>query len=801
MERPPGPMHEVIRRVYEDVRLYSNYYGAIKLISAVLHQTRDFESSAGQNDLSKQLSVDQAGGAFDVQNDSVVVGTKASEHSTASHAGGQPYRQPFSQTVMQGTVLQGDVDGISRVKDARPRLVLNRTQRLRLLLLRADAYSATKQHEKALEDAKAALQLSNGRSAEAFFITGRELLRLFRIAESVSAFEEAESLLLMSIADGSPVAEEITDEDFWAQRGFQMKDVEELKLSRREVEQREQENVAAACNGAIGVDASPNSSDLGTPKGDTHYDNPDLVQWRRLEKEARALLKMRTSRTLPVNVLQTTLALLDRRVNAMRNGVVACVENTTSRAFRLVGYSSPDATFHAGMEFPSTIPPGFCGLALLHPRGWGGYIGSVCYEVAEKSVCCCFCFESSFMGTLKCGVRFVSERRSVELSNAVADVEASTLSSAVSGNPIKELSNFKIPNPSLWLPTHVAPLSSGRKLKVSGATRGGSRSIVFSVAEVLPVRLRSVELLTALEFAGPVVIRKLSAVSRRYRELVNNLPPPLLYGAGRRAYPDYCLRSDRVNSPWIVHDKEPVKWNCIFDGRSINRENFVMVDSTDLQNNILWVSGENSGSVEAMVYYGDRRSPMAQIKGSWVPFSNTLYLCTPSGRTFASCFLNQSSQLALAWSDAGIKSKVGDVQYVMHRREPSRRGDANGRGGSMSSFTAQNGSMDLNHTTLVPTTGPIVTSCPLVPTGRTSRGSTPEVYAVWRPLRTSGGAVASSEPNQTNGGMELVAEVTIHVPQTQTLLKGTTVGEIKLFAGADALLVSLMAYCRFQWEN
>ncbi|PWV19705.1 hypothetical protein C3747_9g218 [Trypanosoma cruzi] len=800
MDRPPGPMHDLIRRAYEEMRLYSNYYAAIRIITAGLQLgERDSEENVLERQTPRQPFFDQGGtlqGSCSHNNDVFL----------SDRSGGS-----FTESTAVGKSRVISVSEGTKIVRVAPQLRggFNRTQKFRMLLLRADAYSALKRHDKALQDAQAAVLMSHERSAEAHFVMGREFLRLFQLEASVVAFDKAESLLCSSpIFSENPCVEEISAEDFWAQRGYHMEDVQRLKLNRCSMEQEEQKAHGVLLgqrvdDGANGVLASEHALVTSTSSEGLNVANPQLLYWRQLAKEARALHKMSTSHILPIGFLQTALLFLDHQMSTVRFGVVACLENTTSRNFRLTGCSSPDAAFRNGMQFPDTIPPGCCGIALLQPRGrWGGFVCSVCYEVADNAVCCFFCFETSFMGSNKCGVRFASERRSLEFACGLRDPNSNTSGSSSSDTTTREFVNFKIPNPSLWLPTHVAPLPSGRKLKVSGATRSNSRVIMFSVTEILSVRLRSVELLTALEFAGPVVLKKMSAVNRRYRELVNNLPPTMFFGSSRCLYPDYCLLSDRTSSPWIVHDKEPVRWSFVFDGRLMNRELFMVSDSTDPQNNILYFSGESCGSIETVVFYGDRRTLIAQIKGSWVPFSSTLYFCTSSGRTFASCFLNRNSELTLVWEGASKKNKSEDVEYVMHRVESVRRTGFGGTTSTVSNLSTVNGfgGTEESNSMLFSSSSGVVLASPLAPS-RGNRGSLVEKYAVWRSQGTNAGSAACGITRQTNNGMELVAEVTISPPSAQTVTKGSVIADITFCTGADALLVTLMAYCRFQWDG
>lgn len=808
MEQPPGPVHNFIRNVYDEIRFRSNYHSAIRAISIGLAQARDKESdnSALQGNPLCRSSVDQMGCMPECRNNNnnnTSDNNNVSEGTTSDQVGGLTMDGALAA---QG-VRQVAQDNAKKGGTTTTRLIFNRSQKYRLLLLRADAYSATKQHEKALEDAKAALQLSYNCSAEAYFIIGRELLRLSSVEESVKAFEKAESLL----ATGeSFFVQKVSDENFWAQRGFCLADVERLKLSRREMEQEEHATRAASlerCNGAQCASALPCTPFSATSEVAASWSNAQLLSWRQLAKEARAFLTLHTLHILPVGVLRTPLLLLDRRMSSVRGGVVACVENTTSRAFRLVGCASPDAIYSGGMRFPNSIPPGHCALALFQPRRWGGFVTSVCYEVEENGACCYFCFACSFMGSIKCGVRFVLQGQSLGLAHVLKESNNSdndgTSGTGPDGAPSREFVDAKILNPSLWFSAHIVPLSSGCKLKALGEIRGNSRTVMFSVTEILSIRLRSVELLTALEFAGPAVLKKMSAVSRRYRELINNFPPQMFCGAGRGSYPDYCLPSDHRSSPWIVHDKERVRWNFLFDGHLVNRENYLVTDSADSQSGILFFSGEGGGSLEAAVYHGDKRSCIALIKGSWVPFSNTFYFCTPSGRTFASCFTNRNSQLTMAWDSAGRKSKMEDVEYVMYRKSPMRQDGGPGRSPNSPNVFFAGGvhDTDTSDSVLTSSANESVPGSSFLSSPRGRRGLAFETYSVFRPQRTSGGCVAGGTPTQTNCGMELVAEFTVSAPPTERPEKGAKIGELLLHTGVDALLVTLMAYCRLKWET
>lgn len=94
------------------------------------------------------------------------------------------------------------------------------------------------------------------------------------------------------------------------------------------------------------------------------------------------------------------------------------------------------------------------------------------------------------------------------------------------------LQAVKIPSQSVWLSTHSAH-SSHRHVKVVGKASEG-RLVHFVVAEVPTSPLQPIDLITALEYAGPEALKKLSVVNRACRTLVNHFPPLLFRNAPSR---------------------------------------------------------------------------------------------------------------------------------------------------------------------------------------------------------------------------------------------------------------------------
>lgn len=874
----------------------------------------------------------------------------------------------------------------------------NRVQVLRLLLIRCEAYSLLRQHLNALNDALNAVEVSRGQSVEAFFALGRERRRLFDIPEAVAAFDTAEGLLRSmrhAVKLGDDVAvdgwmdETPSEEDFWARRGYDMESVKALGVSRADYELQERFGL---CSTSFASESGPSSplagfgegriESGGTPllrgttrstsfsafsvTGDEARDDEvlsggwdrdasellqfgftmnELSMWRRLAGESRALLTMRLSHTVPTTIYSATMVLLDRRISGTRGGLLLPIENHTSSALRLIGAYASDGQYHEGFSFPEVIQKGYCGIAMLAPRGWGGYSGCVCYEVQE-SLCCFFYFESPMLGSLKFGVQFV-ELRATDLrrafvehytetgvqgiagawgssgvagsgasSNGIGSISAASVMtsqqgqhsrwelgsdrvsarsitaplSAVVPNMNTARAAVKMPSSGMWLATHTVNLPPHRTLKAT-SRQAGNVVGSFSVSEVLPVRLRSIELIPALEYLGPNALKKFSATCRRYRELVNNLPPPMFYGVTRRPYPDYCVEADQHNSPWVVRDPQPVRWRLIFDGRLGEQDEFSISDESDAASRILCISSDAQVRVTGHIYYGDKHCLQYMIKESWIPFSSTVYLTTPCGRTFGNCSM-QSSQnqftLSLLCSGSGSGSGgnkgIDEALYTARKRvlpsgqvkttgllapsynssgtlstasavptmvtgAPNRQQGEQppGTGLAVGEFTPSEPAV----ATVIPTTGTIA------PAGETAVGRTPAVqparnlakkrsavplrgmegssgmaavgvvgvgasgisstfnnrgttapgggggqtehYTIWRSQRVSGGALVNGRVNTTNSGADIVAELQINPSVGGVVVKGSVVAELKLFPGADAMLVSILAFLITRW--
>ena len=1090
-EKPGGVVHDVIRRAFDELRLHNNPQGAITIVTHALANADGLPPLTGN----KEYNTDTVASG----SPSYARSAETSSNGNTGHSGGNGGGDGgggASRGGSQGTsgTMQWFTAGSVGVAITPPTLTnhntvsvsippgsaewlnkrhcFNRTQLLRLLLIRCEAFSALKQHARALQDAEKAVEVSQGQSAEAYFSIGREQRRQFNIAESASAFDTAEALLRsmqQAIAAGKVVVdgwsqETSSDEAFWADRGFQMDEVRDMGITRREYELQESNSYrtnnlggsfsrstsptgtgGAAFRGEpltplsstnrhsrgrfmAGADGNGTGSFIASPydgqssqgnsvtnrsvslnpnvaAGDgaaggdddmaSTFNVNDLLQcgmslnelsmWHRLANESRALLAMQQSHTVPSTILSSTMTLLDRRISSTRGGLVISIENNTHTPLRFVGALAPDGLYHESYSFPDVISKAHSGVAMLHPRGWGGYSGAVCYELHEN-LCCFMYFDSPLLGAVKYGVRFV-DLRAADLRRAYAEVYketgiygiaggtttaaiappapavvvgmnsytnnsagmynggggGSSVGGSVVGTPNCTARNsgyaatgvsirgahtpltttvasmnaaraaIRMPPSNTWVVAHAASSASQRLVKASSRMLGG-QAIAFSLAEVLAVRLRSVELVSALEYVGATTLKKISSVSQRYRELVNNLPPPMFYGTGRRSYPDYCVASDRYISPWIVRDAQPVTWKLVFDGRMADQEEFSMSDETDMQKHILCFSADAQTKVTGYVYLGDKRCLQYIIKESWIPFSNTLYFTTPIGRTFASCVaLNNQSQYTLsltsssnqstAGGSGGGQARPGDgVLYTARKRGYPTSSDGAARatpvnatslpagtvvrgsnGGGSGSDDIVRGKASPSSTALaaqaetngggrsgggrsggVPrsslaqavfatpvigasgaaaATTPSKSAMPRLPLpsgqnnndtgkGATSGGGggssigltgtvnsgggngsvvsaaaitfgTPtqsEYFTIWRSQRVSGGAVAGgAAPSTTNGGADIIAEVKVNPVLYGMVTKGYCAAEVTLFPGADAMLVSLLAFLMTRW--
>lgn len=474
---------------------------------------------------------------------------------------------------------------------------------------------------------------------------------------------------------------------------------------------------------------------------------------------------------------------------------------------------------------------------------------------------------------------------------------------------------IKIPNPSIWLTVHTASFDRNHVVCVSGQSVG-PQAIGFSLHEAPPVRLRSVELLPALEFAGAAALKKLSQVSRHYRSLVNHLPPPMFHTSLRLSYPDYCLGEDLLQSPWTVRDREPVTWRVVFDHRnSTERDEYLVQDESNNNNNnnnnnngggnsaaaplsplsssaahtpsaapplpsaqagyatILHYVSDAPGKMAGTLHYGDRRCPLLQFKESWMPFSKTVYLTTMQGRNLASFTLvtqgqfrltvetlaaaassaaataaaallhtttNPASTAALSSAPPTNASGKETVVYTMVRRKPWERSPiasapthcphaagmdevdeaqsnwSGEGGGSAGARCHVDAAVSRRPVSPWKEGGRVVgmgvggSKYNMLNSSNNSNNSSMEAargrqvcYTVWRSHRSSSVAVpgGGEVPTTPGHGADIMGEIRV-TPTARAAHASlrTTVAEVALLPGADALLLVAMTLCAARWD-
>ncbi|CAD2217220.1 hypothetical protein, conserved [Angomonas deanei] len=707
------------------------------------------------------------------------------------------------------------------------------------------------------------------------------------------------------------------EEDFWALRGFTMDDVRQMGLTKEHLVAQERHAAATARRGSRPqpMDETPKSpngegsfsaraqQNSNSSFGLTPADNArvtvceskmQLLQeelifqnygiggvenamWREQREESHALVRMSSAHAVPNAAHHTATNLLSRRVGDIRGSATFAINNNTCYTMKLIGCVAPDAQYTKNFTFPTQIPKFSCGLGLLQPRSWGGYSAMVCYEVQPR-LCCFFYFDSPLIGNGKVGVRFTNIPADA-LYNAMVEYnhQQNILDSTRNANynpkrqggtsfegtpQVVEAAQraTRVPPPQTWIPSHTANLASQGVLKASSqlTSMNGANVALYALSQVLAIQLRPVESLLAIQYGGGKVVKKLSMVNHYWRRMTGHLPPPLLADAPRYTYPDYILPGDLQHNPWVVRDQTPVRWRLQFEGRAFDHEDFSISEEHHTGQWNLFFNSDSQSRVASTVCHGSRTAAFFTIKESWVPFSNTLYLNTMQGRTFASLHNDTSSNtFRVLIPFVGAANNKGDVFYIARRSDINVPGNgAKITKGSVvtSADTAKRviqgktmyrSSPGVSNTSLTgiaessSTTGANNEKTSSTPTPlntaiigeanntNSNNNSTAlplppymqhcEVYSVWRPNRYSGAVVAPAEMNQnattnnsnvvlspkinkqTNHGEVLVAEIRL-VPASMTAsTKGMCLSEVTLFPGADALLVSTLAFAILRW--
>ena len=257
---------------------------------------------------------------------------------------------------------------------------LHPIQRLRLQLLRADAYSALGSHEKALADARSVAE-QHPDCVQARFITGREHLKLFQITESVRAFQEADDMM----------KEGATQEPMSSRDALAMIGIREEDLSRDSV------------TGNIMPRKGPI---VPSYEWAAEYD-----VWTRYAAEARCLFQMTKSQVIDISNAPAAIQLLLAKVAASANrAAVITVKNASEHTLQREQEHFAEGEYYDKVTFPTTIHPGQVGVAAVRSSSWrGGSKGCVQYKLVGTALSVVCNFESPLMGTYKSSAIFVGK--------------------------------------------------------------------------------------------------------------------------------------------------------------------------------------------------------------------------------------------------------------------------------------------------------------------------------------------------------------------------------------------------------
>jgi hypothetical protein len=254
---------------------------------------------------------------------------------------------------------------------------LNETQRIRLQLLRADAYSALGSHEKALADAMMVAE-NHPECVQALFVCGREHLKLFQIPESVRFFERAEELM----KEGLP-QEHQSVRDALAFVGIREED--------------------------LAPDASKPELRKRVPIVPTYEWIAEYEIWTRYAREARCLFEMTKSQVIDHAIAPVAIQLLLGKVAASANrATVVTVKNATPFVLHRERHSFTEGEFCDKTSFPQSIAPGQVAVTAVRSNSWRtGSKGLVQYKISGTNLSVTCSFENPLMGTFKSSAFFL----------------------------------------------------------------------------------------------------------------------------------------------------------------------------------------------------------------------------------------------------------------------------------------------------------------------------------------------------------------------------------------------------------
>lgn len=634
-----------------------------------------------------------------------------------------------------------------------------------------------------------------------------------------------------------------TDQEFWANQGFSPQEVLELGITREEYEMQQQEMKRSReeRKRQLHPPTSPSASSSPTAEAVEELsveslsdvqllslfgmDNNELGAWRKISCECKALQIVNVHQTIPTQLYTAALELMFPKVNAVSSGILIAIENGTTQNLSLVGSQLRGGAYFPGHNPPQCIECGHVGLApLASVSSWVGFSGSLCFEVGDN-LCAFLYFDNPKIKSRKGGVRLIGHA-STDLCLAYAEVNAEAGAGRLSPSrggaaTTAGLRAVAIPVNSVWMTRHTA-VSHQRRLKVSVTIEEATRVIHFSVEEAPQDPPKPIDLLMALEYGGAPLLKKMSTINRSWRRVVNRLPPYMFSPCTRAtAYPDYQCTMDRIISPWFVRDPAPIVWHIVQEMKTSDRTDLSLCDPSRPHAHILWgLYDMQSHITTVMTGEVPRRSIVAQLKDDWSVFANNACVVESAlGNQYAHLEISTSPNSPgplMLYMQSEVK-KFDYLMYVARKPKPIITGAVRAthadpvaaRGVVVGTVTSAAGGPTIVGKVKPATAAATVVagSAPHAVSGgerATVAGSVvtsqPCSFSVWKTKQECGASLVNSQPKQTNSGEELMAEVFLSgqsggVASSDPQLPGRRVyGEVKLYPGADALLVALMIF-------
>jgi hypothetical protein len=443
---------------------------------------------------------------------------------------------------------------IRHASDGLAREDINRIQRERLLLLRADAYHWQQNFERALKDADDAVALTANLSPQAQFIRGRELFAQSHLEEARDAFELAECLMATPTPSKYLQEGAVSDTDRWANLGI-----------------------------------APSTAPSGAPPAQSESVRPvtyewatDLASWRAVARECATALSVFKTRIVPRNVLTVCQNLVQKRLAAKSSrSLVLLLRNDTTERLVFDFHRFGNGKFLEGCSFPSAVPPMSSAIAGAHATGWmRGVSGVAAFSLHENHVIC-LSFDCPYVGG------FASK--------------AAIIPKNLMG------SDGSLPSPSK---ARTVAAVGGNQYRVTVGPPGYVQT--FSICKRNNVNLNSADVAAILDFLPPQTLRKATAVAHQWRRMCSRMPPQRFYGL-TRPYPDFRLAVDLERTNWSVVDEHRVRWSIKSEAAFHDERTICFVDAND--NRVFFLTCDIfARAVECIMYYGSRKSPVASLE-------------------------------------------------------------------------------------------------------------------------------------------------------------------------------------------